>query len=274
MSTPRHRLVVRYINLDTSHERRAAMAAHLAALALPWPVQRFAALRGGGLQARITQSELGCLRSHQAVLEAAPADRHTLVLEDDARLPRQVALHLQALLDSCGDQFDLLFLGGGVEYADVWAVRDLLRLRRSLRAGGDRQLRLLPAKKWYRYGTFGYLVHPRAAPRLAAALHAAQGEGYPEPVDMLYRRLIQTDQVSAVVVFPFLVQQQIDQPSTLADRPGQDDADRLRASANLFALEADTSALVHWALEQAARDGFEAEAFVASQLIQQKLRQP
>jgi GR25 family glycosyltransferase involved in LPS biosynthesis len=274
MSTPRHRLAVRYINLYSSHERRTAMEAHLAALALPWPVQRFAALRGNGLPARITQSELGCLRSHQAVLEAAPADCHTLVLEDDVQLPRRVADHLQAILDRFGDQFDMLFLGGGVMYTDVWDVRALLRLRRSTRTDGDTQLHLLPGKKWYQYGAFGYLVHPRAAPRIAAALQAAQGEGCPEPLDGLYRRLILADQVSAAVVFPFLAQLRLDQPSTLADRPGQVDADRLRASANLFALEADTNALVHWALEQAARDGFEAEAFVASQLIQQKLRQP
>ncbi|MDH4393599.1 MAG: glycosyltransferase family 25 protein [Aquabacterium sp.] len=270
MPAPRHRLAVHYINLDSSTERRAGMEAHLAALALPWPVQRFAALRGDGSQARITQSELGCLRSHQAVLQMAATDCHTLVLEDDARLPRQVALHLQALLDQAGDQFDMLFLGGGVEYSYVEDVRALLQLKRAMHTADGTQLRLLPAVRWYRSGTYAYLVHPRAVGRIAAAMHQAQSQGAPEPVDTLYQRLIRRGEVSAAVVFPLLVEQQIDYPSTLSDRNTQPEADRYRAIANLFALEADTNALVRWVLEQAARDGFDADAFVASQLIQQK----
>nr|MDH4393598.1 glycosyltransferase family 25 protein [Aquabacterium sp.] len=268
-----HPVAVRYINLDSCTERRAGMQAHLAALDLPWPMERFAALRGDGLPARITQGELGCLRSHQAVLEAMPTDAHTLVLEDDVRLPATVASHVQSLLRQGADAYDLLFIAAGVMYTDVHAVLALLQRQRALRAGGDQQLCLLPADKWYVHGAYAYLVHPRAAPRLAQALRAAQATGYTEPVDVVYRRLIRNGAVSAAMVFPFLAELQMHYPSTLNERPGQAGSDRFCAIANLFALESDTNALLRWVHEKSAQDGFDAQAYVAGQLIQQKLMQ-
>ena len=76
-----------YINLDESPQRHHAMQARLKALGLDGMTRRFAGQRGDGRPTRISASQLGCFLSHQAVLEQAPADRFTLVLEDDAAWP-------------------------------------------------------------------------------------------------------------------------------------------------------------------------------------------
>jgi GR25 family glycosyltransferase involved in LPS biosynthesis len=262
-----------YINLDASHDRRAGMEAHLGGLALPWPVRRQSALRGDGSAAQITQSELGCLRSHEAVLRAARPGRYTLVLEDDARLSGLVGKALPDILARVGDAVDVVFLSCTIEYTNIWLVRGLLQLRRKLRAVGDNRLRLLDAQRCYAFGCVAYVLHPRARHRLGAAFAAARTSGYRETVDRMYQRLIRSGELSAQVVFPYLAQVEMDYASTLGDRTGQLDAGRYAAIHNLFALEADSGGLLRWVLENAARDGFEADAFIASQLILQKYMQ-
>ena len=69
-----------YINLDASIDRRVFMQNRLADLGLTGSIARFSALQGDDRPSKLGQPTLGCYLSHQAVIEAAPKDRITLVL--------------------------------------------------------------------------------------------------------------------------------------------------------------------------------------------------
>src|ERR1019366_1493546 len=103
----------RYINLDASTERRAAMEAQFAQVGLAGRYARFAAVDGrtlDGTRSRLSPGELGCFMSHyRCLVESAVPDHHVHILEDDVVLAPQIAGLLGRIVEDALPACDLLF---------------------------------------------------------------------------------------------------------------------------------------------------------------------
>jgi len=232
-----------YINLDESPARHHAMQARLKALGLDGMTRRFAGQRGDGRAARISASQLGCFLSHQAVLEQAPADRFTLVLEDDAALAAALPRRLPALLDPAQAQpWDILFLGQTVPYDSIHPLDRLIKASQELGDIGAPDFArffLMDGAMHYVWGAFGYVVHPRALPRLRALLRQFAAHGYPTSWDGTLATLIKQGQLTARCLFPYLVGVDTGHDSTISGR-GPHLQHQLHALlVNLFLADAD-----------------------------------
>lgn len=232
-----------YINLDESTERQRAMQARLQALGLDGVTRRFPGRRSDERAARISASELGCFLSHQAVLEQAPADLFTLVLEDDANLAAALPRRLPALLDPAQAQpWDILFLGQTVPYDSIHPLDRLIKASKELGDIGAPDFArffLMDGAMHYVWGAFGYVVHPRALPRLRALLRQFAAHGYPTSWDATLGTLIKQGQLTARCLFPYLVGVDTGHDSTISGR-GPHLQHQLHALlVNLFLADAD-----------------------------------
>ena len=212
----------RFINLDESTGRRESVERQLALTGLSEIVVRFGALRGDGRTASITQSEVGCFRSHAQVIRESGGAGPLLILEDDVALPRPFHRWLRQAIDRAGDDWDVLFLHQIGEFFSLSRLHALLRRKRRL---GDihsddfDRFELLDAVRWYVSGASAYVVSARGALRLGEALTAQEALGYPLPVDIVYQKLIREGRIVGRVLFPFIAGIDSGFESTIGRRP-------------------------------------------------------
>jgi GR25 family glycosyltransferase involved in LPS biosynthesis len=220
-------LTAYFINLDRSTERAAFMQAQLSRLGLDW-VQRHAAVDGAQLElppgCMLLPGELGCVLSHLQVLQRAPADGYTLVLEDDVELSGQCGEFVGSMVQGLPDGVDIVFLEcqphvSLAHLSSLWTAAS--RHLSAIEAGTRRAtgVDLLDARPLYKWGTGAYLLTPPGRARLLALIEGWLREGPVLPLDRCLERALQAGELRGVVSVPFLatIAPQWHRASTIGD---------------------------------------------------------
>ncbi len=188
-----------YINLDRKPERRRRMEAELRRFRLSQFYQRVRAVDGHAIQPDFWGATMGCFRSHLKAVEIArDAGGIVHIMEDDRLLSGRLRSFLQS--PQCQGllrTFDLVFLDMWVDPGTVEQYRQAL----AAAAGGLNIVNL----RGLRVGSAAsYLVSGRSAGRIAELLAAEAERGPRVPVDDFYSRMVQTADLKAAVILPFL----------------------------------------------------------------------
>lgn len=266
----------KYINLDRAVARRQSMDLELARHGLDTIVTRFSARSGDERAKGITPNELGCFLSHQEVVTTADPARPLLVFEDDLYFPEKFGKAFAAIVNSVFDrEWDMLFLNKMISFADMRALYHMLRLKRKagdIYAPAFNRYSIEPCKGLYVSGAGAYLIRPAAIPKVAAVLKRAADAGYKRPLDMVYFDAINRDEITAQFVFPYLLGINSSFESTIADRPTEENTLLFNDILNLFVAGGDLDALRLRAFEATHDGAFDADAFIASQILYRRLR--
>lgn len=265
-----------YINLDDAGERRAGMEANLKRHGLDRIVRRFPALRGDDRAAAISRNELGCLLSHQAIIEAAKDGVHCLIIEDDALFPDRFQSYFQAMLrTSFAAEWDILFLNQTVDLTHIVPLYILLQQKRKL---GDiyspefNNFITVDSRAFYNCTTLAYIVHPRAQEKVRTVLRDAAAAGYPHPVDILYKRAIADRRISARFIFPYILGIDARHPTHMDGRASNTSSSEILDCINLFVAGIDIEPTRQGARALLEDADFDSDAFVASQILYRQLR--
>jgi GR25 family glycosyltransferase involved in LPS biosynthesis len=210
-------LVGRYINMDASPERRAAMEAQFERLGCADRFQRFTAVDGRALdlsRTPLSAGELGCFMSHyRCIVEAASIDAHLHIVEDDVVFGDQTLGILDQVIEDGTANSDLLFtdLFMPMDFSVLYAFMRQLRASGLLERRGDPPRTRAPAFVMFqnlRNDAFGatasYIVNRRARGKLIALLEAEIAAGPTQPIDMAYRAFANSGRLEAVCTVPFL----------------------------------------------------------------------
>ncbi len=115
----------RYINMDASTERRAAMEAQFERFGCAGRYERFAGVDGRtleGSRSPLSAGELGCFMAHyRCLLEADVADHHVHILEDDVEFAPQTVPLLNQIIGDAMKACDVLF-------TDIFVPADMMAL--------------------------------------------------------------------------------------------------------------------------------------------------
>lgn len=210
--------VGRYINLDRSPERRAALEQRLAAAGCADRYDRFVGVDGATVQrgaSPLSPGALGCFLSHARVIlnhaERAP-DRHLHILEDDVTLgPRTVPI-LDQILETALGAYDLVFTDVSINFNLILQLSAMKAFRATgmtdpQAEGGPptpRSVLYLDLAGQAFGAASSYLVSRKALPRLAEILRAQIAAGPRQPIDMLYGELLNARTLSGACTMPFL----------------------------------------------------------------------
>ena len=239
-----------YINLDRSPDRRAAMDAQVARLALTDRYRRFAAVDGnppGVASPTLTASELGCFASHHRLLQGhVDGAEHLHIIEDDIVLARRTASFIDGVI-AAGllDRHDLLF-------TDMVMQSDLNFIRRARRwyasdigrdaDGTATEVRFRSMA--YTASMTSYLVNRQSIRRVSDMFGRELASGAKRPIDLFIRDQVAAGQLRASCLFPFITSIRPGAPTSMAVR---DDHDQLSTLAldllrHSFFVECDLAA--------------------------------
>lgn len=263
-----------FINLDRSTDRRAKMEDALARFGLN-KVGRFSALQGDDRQRGITRNELGCFLSHQAITESIGDDRHFLILEDDIRFPEAFGDYAGHALAGCEQEdWDVLFLTQMISFTDVKSIYTLLRQRRQvgdIRSPSFTRFATHDCKNIFASCTAAYIIRAGSAGKVASILRKMAEHDYPCAVDIAHMRAINAGLLKARYVFPYLVGLDPGVKTTLTDRRDEGNHQLFVDIANLFAAGGDLDSLRLDAFDALHNRPFDAETFVASQILYRRM---
>ena len=198
-----------YINLDRSPDRAAFMQAQLSRLGMPW-VQRHQATDAAQLDVPagcpLLPGEYACFLSHLQVLERAPADAFTLVLEDDIELSPQLPEILARAVGAGLPGFDIALLECQPHFSlahvsTLWDATSRHFVGASRRIVG---VDLMDARTYYKWGSTAYLVPPHGRARLLEVLRSSLAEGPMLPIDRCLERSFVAHALRGVITIPFL----------------------------------------------------------------------
>jgi GR25 family glycosyltransferase involved in LPS biosynthesis len=217
----------RYINMDASTDRRAAMEAQFERIGLADRYARFAGADGralDGSRSRLSPGELGCFMSHyRCLVESDVEGHHIHIVEDDVVLAPQAASLLELAIGDATPTCDLLF-------TDIFVPLNttvLFELMKEYRATGLLGQRLtapetrMPAYVMYPNlapmpfgGATSYIVNRDARAKVIALLEEEIARGPNHPIDMVYRILVNEGRLGARCTIPFLTSIE---PSSICD---------------------------------------------------------
>jgi GR25 family glycosyltransferase involved in LPS biosynthesis len=232
-----------FINLDRSRDRRRRVESELAKVGLAKKYKRFAAIDGHTLKLGdygITPSEAGCFLSHLGVLKAGQkTNRHFHVLEDDAILSRNFAIHLKSIMGSVIGNFDIVF-------TDMWLPIDQADVLLSMYKEYVTRGILTVIADNYAACTASYVVNINAAGKLIRLLGDEVRSGMKSPLDLYIGNLVASGAVKIGCLFPFVSSIRMDSvmASTIS-RPREPAAKSLIADVPraAFYVEADLKAV-------------------------------
>ena len=207
----------RYINMDASTDRRAAMEAQFERLGFAGRYSRFAGIDGralDGSRSRLSPGELGCYMSHyQCIRDADAPDHHLHILEDDVVFAPQTAQLLERVIEDAAPLCDMLFTDIFVPL-DMIAIYDLMGHYRS---AGMVPLREAPPESrmpaYIMYpplrtvkfgGATSYIIKQGSRAKVLALLEAEIAQGPNQPIDMMYRVMANEGLIDARCTIPFL----------------------------------------------------------------------
>lgn len=247
----------RYINMDRSVERRAALEERFAALGCADRYQRFAAVDGRDLdlsRASIGPGEYGCFLSHyQCIKETMGEDVHLHIVEDDVVFgPSTIDLIDQTMEDS--------FRSAQMTFTDIFVAGNLatmVGLMNYYRLSGI--LEITPGeRRWPKFvnffdlqgasfaGSSSYFLHKDARAPMLSLMEAELAAGPTVPVDGFFQRIVQAKEFTACCTLPFLTSVDLAGiVSTTIDGRSQHDRSALAfyMMRNFFYIEKDDAAL-------------------------------
>jgi GR25 family glycosyltransferase involved in LPS biosynthesis len=210
-------IVGRYINMDASVDRRAALEDQFQRFGVSGRYTRFAGVNGHALdrsRTLLTPGELGCFMSHyRCILETDAPDHHIHVVEDDVVFAPQTSFLLDQLVNDFPADCDLMF-------TDIFvpgllnAIYDLVKAYRQ--AGMMEARRLPPEQRMPKFliypdlrgtpfgATASYLVNSKSRDKVIGLLEAELAQGPTQPIDMIYRALANQGRLTARCAIPFL----------------------------------------------------------------------
>ena len=253
------------------------MEESLARLTLADRITRFPAHEGDGRSAGISQSQLGCFLSHQALVRGAAAGSgYTLILEDDVVFPNHFARYLELVTPAILSQdCDIVFLNQMADFSNFKVVHDLLQAKRArgdIHDGNFAKFSLHDCKPYYAAGAAAYLVKPGAASKLLDILDQQAADGYPAPIDLVFRAAIRADKLSARFVFPFVLGTDPDLESLVVPDQGKQSGPLFNATLNLFVAGGDMAGMKRMAMKAFADEPRDVDALVAAHIIYQLLK--
>ena len=211
-------VIGRYINLDRSEARRAAVQAQIDRFGLADRYTRFAAVDGASRPAAapLKPGEVGCFLSHYEVLrEHARDGRHVHVVEDDVVFGPQTVKIIDMIADQALDQADILYTDISPNFNQVLFLSMVEHLRgtgmtdpvqRTVFNGRPFPLNIafmtLAGQAFT--GSNAYIVGRRSIERLVAAMAAEIARGPTMPVDVFYSQQIDQGAFTAFCTIPFL----------------------------------------------------------------------
>lgn len=217
-----------YINLDRSPERRVFIEAQIRRLAPAWPYRRLAGTDGASLADRPgvkNKAELGCYLSHLNAISAAAGTRAwTHVLEDDAIISPRAASFIEAMTSQAAfGAYDVIFtnvmLQVGSEHMAI--IRTLFDRVCETNPDGEvtriREHMAFALKDMDFLLATSYLVNPRSAGALSAALRERLETRPFEPVDNAMARLCREGAFNMGCSAPFYTVPRFSQDSTIRD---------------------------------------------------------
>ncbi|RYE58504.1 MAG: glycosyltransferase family 25 protein, partial [Rhizobiaceae bacterium] len=233
-----------YINLDRSVERRMSMEQGLARAGLDQSVERFSAREGDDRKKRISVSELGCLLSHQEIIQSITDDAPTLVLEDDLYFPPHFGRYLDIVLSKClAFEWDILFLNKMISFAHLRSAYEMIKKKRDvgdIYADSFSEFSIEECKGLYISGSGAYLIRPGSAPKISEIIRESASLNYPKPVDIVYLDAIRSDRLKAKFVFPYILGTDWRHGITISSRAGGEDSPMFNDILNLFVAGGET----------------------------------
>jgi GR25 family glycosyltransferase involved in LPS biosynthesis len=230
----------RYINMDASPGRRAALEARLAAVGQGGRYQRFAAVDGRAVNrsdSPLSAGEFGCMLSHLAcVAEAAGRDTPTHIIEDDVVFTPLTTPILDQVLGDALNAWDMLFCDIFVPM-HAQTLHALLSLYRKAGldpdapagGGAPQTLHYLPLGGIPFAGSASYVISPAGARKLEPLIAAHLDGGSTMPVDTLFQVLCSDGRIKAACAVPFLTS--VDPEAVFATTIADRDQDQLSALA-------------------------------------------
>jgi GR25 family glycosyltransferase involved in LPS biosynthesis len=188
-----------FINLDRKPERRRRMEAEFSRFKLSQFYQRLSAVDGHPGETGVKAGAIGCFRSHlKAIGVATTLGPIVHILEDDRILSGRLRPFLNS--PACATalrQYDIVFL-------EMWVDPNVQeRYRQAYRQAGA-GVTLLDLRGLRIGSTASYVVSGQSAGRIGPLLVAEVGRGPRMPIDNYYSRLVDTGQLRAAVVVPFV----------------------------------------------------------------------
>jgi GR25 family glycosyltransferase involved in LPS biosynthesis len=222
----------RYINMDSSVERRAAMEAQFQAFGCADLYSRFPAIDGRALDrgaSPLSAGELGCFLSHyRALCDCAP-EQTLHLMEDDVVFGPQTAPLLRDIGEEILDHCDILFTDIFVPL-NMQAIFVLMEFYRAVgmieaqslgaHARMPRSI-LYPNLKPIEFGcASSYLVGRKSRRKVVDLLAEALAEGPALPIDMAIRKMVNDGRLTASCTMPFLTSIRLDSlyDSTISGR--------------------------------------------------------
>jgi GR25 family glycosyltransferase involved in LPS biosynthesis len=214
--TPKHgsgetldNLMTCYINLDARTDRRLSMEERLKAALPRLSFFRLPALEGDDRKSNLSRAELGAFLSHAEAIKTAGEDGPTLVLEDDVIFAKHLQNYLGKIIGHLKAQsgdWDILFLSQMVDISNVSAIYKALTRKEELQKNSDNipKLAILDCKSIYASGASAYIVNPLSKQKLLALIQAYEKIGYPLPIDLCFKQLIDRDLIKAKFTLPHL----------------------------------------------------------------------
>jgi GR25 family glycosyltransferase involved in LPS biosynthesis len=210
---------IRYINLERSPDRRARIEGLLAEQGLADISERFSGIVPETSLNGLALSVTGCLMSHLSLIDSLDESETTLILEDDACFSKNFSnaiLNVPHIINDAN--FDVLFLGQTVLFDDASTHAELIKLMSELRA--NNKYRLLNGARFYRYGTFGYVINKNSVSKIRKLIDELDLTLNAKPIDNLLKQWIKEKKLNASVMLPYLIGVDPRFDSTMNDRTG------------------------------------------------------
>ena len=218
-----------YINLGRSDDRRRSIETELSKAGIAEFYTRFEGVDGRTLPPRktgLSNGELGCLRSHQNLIEARHgSDRFIHVLEDDAVLAESFRAIIEPFIQKgLFNAFDLIFTNVIIMLPSVANIHSLkVAYDEATARAPDFNFELINLRGLKFMGADSYFINPASLEKIRAILERECAPNSPLAwnIDMIYRHEVDANHLRAACVFPFVSTVDIDlaQASTSIARP-------------------------------------------------------
>ncbi len=241
-----------YINQRKSTMRRENIESMLIKYSLNEKVRRFEALTADNFQGTISNSEIGCFRSHEKLINDI-SDQHRIIFEDDVIFNEKLAAILPAIETSLDNGYDMLFMATLHPYMNLTSTVEFLKIKDHLQSQSDAEFSIIDGKQFYRSGTIAYSVNSNSKKKILDEINISKKNGYSMPIDFLYFKLIQEGKINAGVIFPFPIACAV-MPTEIHDRKNDGIQELYDEHINLFSKAFNEnemlSKLISWAISK------------------------
>lgn len=208
---------IKYLNLDESALRRRRMDDLIHEHGLTSITERFPARRVELALNKLSISETGCLKSHIELIAGLNDGETTLILEDDVCFEDKFPQNFRQLCKMLeGTDFDIVFLGQTLLFKDaaIHAHQINVLKKRKIKS----QKILIDADKFYRYGTFAYVINGKSVSKFKKILSHFNFEENSHAIDVLLNLWLRSGMLKGVITLPYMVGVDPDIQSTMQDR--------------------------------------------------------